>query len=102
MVNEVGLEPTIAGSEDRSLYQLGYSRSSQARALPVVPYAFDAQNATRTLAFTLAGFTLSSGFQELPLSSIAMPVALAFRDSGCATLRRVKHRLPLGIPSSQG
>jgi hypothetical protein len=73
------------------------------RALPVTPSAFDRKNTTRTLAFALGGFTLSSGLRALPPSPLDMPAALAFRGSDSPTAARSSllarwMRLAAGVP----
>lgn len=83
-----GLEPAIYRGRVCRLYQLGQRCVHGARALPVVPPAFDRPNATRALAFALAGFTVSSGFRELPPSTVAMPGALGFQTSGSTSRRK--------------
>ena len=96
LVCGVGFEPTTFRLRvERSTTER--SAIARTRALPAAPSAFDRQNTTRVLAFTLAGFAGSSGLGELHPPSLYLSVALGFQPSDCASAR-TEARPPLRSP----
>lgn len=94
-----GFDATSSGATSR---RSTLSYLSRARALPVAPYPFEAQNTTRALAFSLGGIYRDfrdPGVSPLTRDHAGRPHVPML---GLETTRRRPRQLPLGIHSSRG